>query len=133
PGRLANFLIATGDIFSEKTGIVENWVNGERYDIQAKAGKEQAGQYKLSVTGVSGATDYILEVKNNSTASLIGKDTLTTRFKSDGTLVSVSFSIKPPVAGKKDTVFAAAQSGSLYRLSGVDYGKSWQGVGSDSN
>ncbi len=136
-GKVANFLITTGDLFAEKTSIVENWVNGERYDVKAKASKEQAGQYKLSIAGAAGVTDYILDVKNNSQANLIGKDTLTTRFKSDGTLVSINFSLKPSgkpaTAEKKDSTFSAAQAGFLYRLSGVDYGKSWQGVGSDNN
>ncbi|MCH5720335.1 hypothetical protein [Niabella hibiscisoli] len=76
-------------------------MNGERYDVKAKASKEQAGQYKLSISGAAGVTDYILDVKNNSQANLIGKDTLTTRFKSDGTLVSINFSLKP--SGKPAT------------------------------
>ncbi|WP_114792828.1 amidohydrolase family protein [Niabella yanshanensis] len=136
-GKVANFLITTGELFSEKTSIVENWVNGERYNVKAKASKEQAGQYKLSVTGAAGVTDYVLDVKNNSQANLVGKDTLTTRFKSDGTLVSINFSLKPSgkpsTAEKKDSTFSAAQAGFLYRLSGVDYGKTWQGVGRDNN
>ncbi|MCH5598749.1 amidohydrolase family protein [Niabella ginsengisoli] len=135
-GKVANFLITTGDVFSENTSIVENWVNGERYDVKAKASKEQAGQYKLVITGASGVSEYILDVKSNSQANLISKDTLTTKFKSDGTLVSINFSLKPAtkaVSAKKDSTFSAAQAGSLYRLSGVDYGKSWQGVGADNN
>lgn len=132
-GKLANFLITTGNLFSEKTSIVENWVNGEKYDVKAKASKEQAGRYKLSVTGAKGTTDYTLDVKSNAQASVIGKDTLTARFRSDGTLVSVSFSLKPSAAAKKDSTFSPSQAGSLYRLSGVDYGKTWQGVGTDEN
>lgn len=136
-GKTANFLITTGDIFSEKTSIVENWVNGERYDVKGKTSKEQAGQYQLLITGSGGVTEYVLDVKSNSQASLMGKDTLTTKFKSDGTLVSINFSLKPPssssVNGRKDSVFTAGQAGFLYRLSGVDYGKSWQGVGTDNN
>jgi len=127
-GKMANFLITTGHLFSEKTSIVENWVNGEKYDVKSKTAKEQTGRYKLTITSANQKTDYTLDVKSNSQATLIGKDTLTTKFKSDGTLVSVNFALKSS-ASQKDSVFSSSQAGSLYRLSGVDYGTSWQGVG----
>ncbi|WP_346239270.1 amidohydrolase family protein [Niabella insulamsoli] len=135
PGKTASFLITTGDIFSEKASIVENWVNGQRYDINAKAGKEQAGQYKLTIKTQATTEAYVLLVKSSSQAQIVGKDTLTTKFKSDGTLVSINFSLKPTTkksGEKKDTTFQADQADFLYRLSGVDYGKTWQGVGSDN-
>ncbi|MFT4094068.1 MAG: amidohydrolase family protein [Niabella sp.] len=129
-GKLANFLITTGDLFRGRASIVENWVKGERYDVGAKTSREQSGRYKLVISGASGTIEYVLDVKSNSQANVISKDTLTTRFQSDGTLVSLGFSLKP---AKKDSVFLSSQAGSLFRLSGVDYGNNWQGVGTDNN
>lgn len=135
-GKLANFLITTGDLFTEKASIVENWVQGKRFEVDNKAGKEQNGIYKLTVKGAGTTSEYTLDVRNNSQANIFSKDTLTTKFKSEGKLVSISFSLKPatkPVPKeKRDSVFEKGQSGYLVRLSGVDYGNLWQGVGTDN-
>lgn len=136
-GKLANFIITTGNIFSEKTSIVENWVQGKKYDVKSESGKDLRGQYKLVITGAGGSTNYTLDVKSSSSANVIAKDTLTTKFKSDGRLVSMSFSLtpakKPGAANKKDSTFSSAQTNALIRLTGVNYGETWQGVGSDVN
>ncbi|MGJ7032214.1 amidohydrolase family protein [Niabella hirudinis] len=135
PGRLANFLITNGDLFAEKTSILENWIQGERYDINAKNSSELKGQYTLAITEGSTVTQYQLEVKNNTSATVKAQEALTTRFSTDGNLVSLSFSLKPTTkvigTGQKDSVFDNKQAGALIRLSGVNYGASWQGVGAN--
>ncbi len=62
-GKWANFLITTGDLFTDKAVILENWVKGQRYPVDAKSGLEQPGQYKLAISGPSGITEYTLQVK----------------------------------------------------------------------
>jgi imidazolonepropionase-like amidohydrolase len=124
-GKLANFLITSGPIFNEKTKIVENWVQGEKYAVNEDAWTNIAGTYKLRVNGVNGAADYLLEVKNEKAATIIAKDTLSAKFSYEGKMVSFSFS---PVAPKKGT----EQSGMTMRLSGVDNGTAWQGNGTDT-
>lgn len=135
-GKMASFIITTGNIFEDNNSIVENWVSGKRYDIDAKAGKEQSGIYQLAIMGKSGEQNYVLDVRNNNQANVYSKDTLTTRFKTDGKLISIAFSLKPlskaKAPEKKDSTFSAAQAGYLYQLSGVDYGTTWQGVGTDN-
>lgn len=135
PGYLANFLITNGDLFAEKTTLLENWIQGERYDINAKNSTELKGQYVLRITGAGDVTEYQLEVKSNSLATVKTNETLTTKFSSDGNLVSLSFSLKPTTkvigTGQKDAVFENKQAGALIRLSGVNYGDSWQGVGAN--
>ncbi|WP_300597240.1 amidohydrolase family protein [Niabella sp.] len=134
PGYLANFLITNGDLFAEKTTLLENWIQGERYDINAKNSTELKGLYTLNITGANGSTQYELEVKSNSLATVKTTEALTTKFSSDGNLVSLSFSLKPTTkiigTGQKDSVFENRQAGALIRLSGVNYGYNWQGVGS---
>lgn len=136
PGKLANFLITTGDLFSDKATIIENWVQGRKYEVDNKAGKEQHGIYKLTLKSENSVQDYTLDVRNNSQANIYAKDTLTTKFRSDGNLVSLSFSTKtvskPVSKERSDSTFEKTQAGSLIRLSGVDYGTIWQGVGMDA-
>src|SRR6185437_5439663 len=92
-GKLANFLIATGPIFNEKTSIVENWVQGRAYDVKEDAWKDIKGEYNLVITPVNGGSSstYVLDVKSPTSASVIGKDTLTGKFSFDGKLVALTF------------------------------------------
>jgi imidazolonepropionase-like amidohydrolase len=92
-GKLANFLITTGPIFNEKTSIVENWVQGRGYDVKEDAWKDIKGEYNLVITPVGGgaSSTYVLDVKSPTSASVIGKDTLTGKFSCDGKLVSIFF------------------------------------------
>ena len=135
PGKLANFLITSGNLFSEKTVILENWIQGDQYEINTGANNEKNGQYQLNVSGPEGVHQYTLEVKNNGQAAVTDKETLTTRFNANGNLLTISFSLKPTTkvigTGQKDSTFENKQAGSLIRLSGVDYGSTWQGVGTD--
>lgn len=47
PGLLANFFIASGNIFTEGTVIHENWIQGERYIVDAINNMKMAGTYSL--------------------------------------------------------------------------------------
>ena len=94
-GKLANFLITTGTLFNEKTTIIENWVQGEKYEVKEDAWNDIKGQYNLVINSANGNMNYILDVKNTSTADVIGKDTLTGKFNYDGKLIKLSFSPVP--------------------------------------
>jgi imidazolonepropionase-like amidohydrolase len=91
-GKYANFLITTGPVFGEKTSIVENWVQGKKYAVKEEAWKDIKGLYNLVITSMTGSSSaYTLEIKSSTSASIIGKDTLTGKFSYDGKLVSLSF------------------------------------------
>lgn len=136
-GKWANFLITTGDLFTDKAVILENWVKGQRYPVDAKSGLEQPGQYKLAISGPSGITEYTLQVKSSNEASVVGLDTLSVKFRIDGKQVSLQLApktaLRPVKSDSKDSSSASQTSRLLYILSGVDYGDSWQGVGMDNN
>jgi imidazolonepropionase-like amidohydrolase len=158
-GKLANFLITTGPVFNEKTSIVENWVQGKKYEVKEEAWKDVKGQYNLVITSATGASaTLVLDVKSATAASVIGKDTLTGKFSYDGKLVSLSFggpaeagargarggnppAGNPPPGG--ETLAGGAPGGgrrsggggrpsSATRLSGVVNGDTWNGNGTDS-
>lgn len=114
-GKLANFIISSGPIFNDKTIIYQNWIQGEKYNISESSWHNIAGIYQLTVNGNS----YTIDVKNNNTASVIGKDTVTAKFSYDGKMVKLNFT---PDKKSKNNI----------RLSGVSNGSSWTGVGADS-
>jgi len=50
-GYDANFLIASGDIFEKKTILYENWVQGQKHQINDFSVKDIRGTYQLTVAG----------------------------------------------------------------------------------
>jgi imidazolonepropionase-like amidohydrolase len=49
PGSFANFIITSGEIFSEDTTLFENWVQGTKYVVNDKSLKDIRGDYDLSI------------------------------------------------------------------------------------
>lgn len=47
-GAYANFLITSGDIFDKKTTLYQNWITGQRHDINAIDTKDLRGEYSIS-------------------------------------------------------------------------------------
>jgi imidazolonepropionase-like amidohydrolase len=143
PGKLANFLITSGPIFNEKTAIIQNWVQGKKYDVREDGWNDIKGMYNLIINSVNGAQNFLLDVKDNSNASVIAKDTLTTKFNYDGKLIRLSFSSAPdkrPQAGHDSTAPSGrrgrpggVRTGASFLLSGVAIGESWTGNGQDSS
>jgi imidazolonepropionase-like amidohydrolase len=144
-GKLANFIISSGPIFAEKTAILQNWVAGEKFSVKDDQWVDIKGNYTLSITKEDGPVKYTLDVKNATTANVIGKDTLTGKFSYDGKLVKLSFS---PIASKKPAEvstnpgtpapqgmpggFRRGGANANYRLSGMSNGASWTGTGEDT-
>ncbi|MHB9030053.1 MAG: amidohydrolase family protein, partial [Candidatus Latescibacterota bacterium] len=50
PGKAANFLIADGDLFEEKTKILDTWVAGERYEINPLPESDVRGTWTLTLS-----------------------------------------------------------------------------------
>ena len=135
-GKLANFLITTGPLFNEKTNIIENWVQGDKYEVKEDAWTNVAGTYNLVLSTTSGTLNYTLDVKNENTANVIAKDTLTGKFNYDGKLVKLSFSATPSkkTEGPQEHGIKGGpgKGGASIRLSGVNNGDVWQGNGVDT-
>jgi imidazolonepropionase-like amidohydrolase len=118
-GKIANFIITNGPVFADKTSILENWIQGAQYNVKSDLWNDIKGIYTLAVTGPTGTTNYTLDVKSTSAASIIGKDTVTAKFTFDGKMVKINFT---PDKKSKNNI----------RLSGVSNGDSWNGYGEDS-
>src|SRR5688572_5114823 len=88
-GKLANFLVTSGPIFSDKTTIFYNWVQGIKYSV--KDDSNIAGTWALKVKTPAGTESYTLDVKSNNALSMYAKDTLNTKFSFDGKMVKLSY------------------------------------------
>jgi imidazolonepropionase-like amidohydrolase len=116
-GKWANFLISSGTIFNERTTIYQNWVQGSKYNIKDDGWKDRRGAYKLVLNTASGPVNYTLDFKSSNSASIIGKDTVTSRFYYDGRQVRINF--------------APERTGD-FRLTGVINDDVWSGYGEDT-
>ena len=119
PGKWANFLITSGPIFNERTAILQNWVQGAKYNVKDEGWKDPKGTYKLVLNTPSGPVNYTLDFKSNTAASLIGKDTITSKFYYDGRQVRIN-------------VAPERRPGENLRLSGIVNNDVWTGYGEDS-
>ena len=145
-GKLANFLITTGPVFNEKTSILENWIQGEKYEVKNEEWNSIRGIYNLVINEPNGPLNYTLDVQSNNAANIVGKDTINTKFEYDGKLVTLSFS--PAAVNRKkqqpDSTSnhggqagrrkePGAKTGAYFRLSGVVSDGIWNGNGEDSS
>ena len=141
-GKIANFLITSGPIFNEKTSILQNWVQGEKYSVKEEEWNDIKGIYNLTINSAAGSSTHILDVKGSNSANVIGKDTLTGKFNFDGKIVKLSFS---PSSKKPPTKDSTAQTtpargrfgggmktGASVLLSGIANGSTWSGIGEDT-
>jgi imidazolonepropionase-like amidohydrolase len=116
-GKLANFIITNGPVFAEKTMVLHNWIQGEKYAIKEEEWNNKGGMYALQL---GNAINYKLEVKSNSSATaFMNNDTLAAKFSNDGKQVKFSFA-------------AAKNSKNTIRFSGISNGTVWNGVAEDS-
>ena len=118
-GKIANFIIASGNIFGKETKIYENWVNGKNNVINPISVPNLLGNYELKTAD---KTYKFTMTGNAEKPELTYLFNDTTKVKSDFFLgngtISINFS--PNNDGKNFT-----------RLSGV-LGNNWAGNGQDA-
>ena len=145
-GKIANFLITNGPVFNEKSVIIQNWIQGEKYSVKEDAWTNIAGTYKLTVNTPAGTENYTVDVKSNSSASMYGKDTMNTKFTYDGKSVKLSYAQMqrrqrggggPGGGGFGGGGFGGGRQqpplpASATRLAGYSSGTEWNGTGTDS-
>lgn len=93
PGRVANFLITSDNLFEEDAIIYENWIQGKPYIINDREAPDLAGMYQLQV----GDTTYSLEISGKPAKprfSILQEDTTkkTVDAKVERTIITLSFS-----------------------------------------
>ena len=118
-GKWANFIITTDPIFSANSKIIENWVQGNKYDVNESEWTKIAGKYNLTVDNNGVKNNYTIEVKKDMSAVIIGVDTLTAKLTVSESMVKLSFPTKK------------GRGAEQIRLGGVIAGGTWSGVGTD--
>ena len=136
-GKLANFIITSDPIFKENTTILQNWIQGEKYTVNDNNWFDIKGTYNLSITSPAGTTNYLLDVKSTSAASIIAKDTLPVKLTYDGKIVKLNFSSAPQKReGRTGFGFGRGNNTTgntpQIRLSGFVTGDTWNGNGEDT-
>jgi imidazolonepropionase-like amidohydrolase len=116
-GKWANFIITTEPVFNANSKIIENWVQGNKYEVNETEWTNLAGKYTLTINNNGTKTEYNLEVKKDLSANIIGADTLSAKVTVNEALVKINFPTKK------------GRGADQLRLSGVISGNTWSGLG----
>ena len=114
-GKIANFLVVSAPIFSEKAVVYQNWIQGNKYTLKEDGWKDIRGNYTLTINNIS----HTLSVKGEAgkpSAEIIDTDTTKIELTIKDKLVLMVINYK------KDSANAV-------RLSGVMSDDNWSGTG----
>ena len=114
-GKIANFLITSAPIFSEKNIVYQNWIQGNKYTLVEDGWKDIRGNYNLVINNAPHTLSVTGDISKPS-AEIIGTDTTKVDLKIKDKLVLMVINYK------KDSANAA-------RLSGVISEDAWSGTG----
>ncbi|WP_445731738.1 amidohydrolase family protein [Mariniflexile sp.] len=93
-GKLANFIIADGELFDKNTVLLENYIKGERFIINASPDSKMTGEYSLTAGNLTAV--FKLETKNSKYAAQLalpdGTESKAT-FIMDGDLPLLEFEV----------------------------------------
>jgi imidazolonepropionase-like amidohydrolase len=117
-GKLANFVITSAPVFSEKATIHSNYIQGIKHVVKEDSWYDVKGSYALSILGTP-QRDIKLELKDGGVATFITKDTVTGKYTYDGKMVKLSY----PQGRGPNAVDVT--------MSGVAGDKEWNGQGID--
>ncbi len=117
-GKVANFIVTSGNIFSKETKIYQNWVQGKIFVINELVTREILGIYKLQVA----TSTYQIIAKGNAE-----KPTLTLRKLTDTTDRKIEWTLKDDLISLSFN--PDGKLGELTRLSGTFSKDRWSGRG----
>lgn len=135
-GKIANFFISDHPIFDDNAVVLQNWIQGEKYEIKNDKWNSIAATYLLQTTDKNGIShSYTLDVKSGNNAIISAKDTFNNKFSFDGKIVKLSFSPElNKTSDKKGSLSGMkfSKTNATIRLSGVSNGNVWNGSGVDT-
>jgi imidazolonepropionase-like amidohydrolase len=124
-GKLANFFIASEDIFHEKAIIHENWVAGKRYTLVDLRQPDIRGKYALTMEGRPTVSFEVVGTVDRPAFKLAKTDTSKVQISGEQKLdqVTIMLEEKEPVIADK------SEKPKRYytRLSGAIDGETWTG------
>ncbi len=72
-GKAANFIVADGDLFENKTQIVETWVDGRRYEADESPPEDVRGEWEVRLAKPDGGTETLKIKLGGAPKKLSGK------------------------------------------------------------
>src|SRR2546421_8036154 len=85
PGRMANLVIASGDLFGDDARILTTWVDGHYYDTDQARERDVRGTWEIAVEGKT--LPLIIEGKPEKLDAKLGGEKATVAVKEDAVLV----------------------------------------------
>lgn len=120
-GKLANFLIVSGPIFSDTTSLLQNWIQGNKYVLK-ESPIDYRGVYTLSIRSKGQTTNYDAYLKGTP-----GNYTATFQRPGDTSFNSLNLSMNDLIV--KMNWQNRSDMGRQTTLSGVARGDGWYGNG----
>ena len=101
-GKLANFIITSGNIFEDQTKIYQNWIKGEKYEVSKKVDESYFAEYKLTIENniyklVLDQKSYAIENKlidKNTPEDSLKDKRVNVSAKVGGNLISMTIDVK---------------------------------------
>ncbi len=91
-GKVANFIVTSGDVFDADTKMYENWIQGDKNIISDRNTPDYAGKYDLNVEGKSYALTVSGDPGSHSAEIAVNDSTKTAvTLKIEGQVVNVNF------------------------------------------
>jgi len=96
-GKLAHVVVADGDLFAEKTKLLETWVDGVRYELVSDPSIDLRGKWNLRLAKSDGGTEQLTLELTGTPGKLAGKllrgekESKLDQVSFDGTRFSASF------------------------------------------
>jgi imidazolonepropionase-like amidohydrolase len=118
PGKLANFIVSSGDVFEDKSIIFHHYINGRKFEINTIPTIDIRGNYNLNISDekISGLKLKISGQVHAPAAEITQFDTI--KIKSDLKLNLNLITIS----------FGSQKLGGIYRLSGTQTGNNLTGM-----
>ncbi|MBY0244143.1 MAG: amidohydrolase family protein [Sphingobacteriaceae bacterium] len=97
-GKLANFLITSGNLFKTDNIIFENWIQGKKFVINKMNVSDLRGLYNLNITNIG---DLLMKIGGNNNGSTVNVERLgmdsvkvSGSFVRNGDWVTIGFNLK---------------------------------------
>jgi imidazolonepropionase-like amidohydrolase len=117
-GKLANFLVTSGELFEEDTKMYENWVQGKKYVIKDRSIKDLDGTYTATINELP----YSFKISGSGKTIEVKTDTITLGskidYKSDWLTITTS---QKDLEDKSFTRFVASIKADSNDLNGNAY------------
>ncbi|KEQ31738.1 amidohydrolase [Pedobacter antarcticus 4BY] len=114
-GKLANFLITSGNLFKDNTIIYENWVQGKKFVVSKLDVSDISGIYALKIDG---GDAYTLKISGQTASLEKGTEKINASFTRNGDWVTLNFTQTKPATEEIRLSGYLAEASPVIKLNG---------------